>query len=492
MALPNISGKIISGSFWMILMRWSSRLLGIASVIILARILVPEDYGLVAQAVLFSSLLELITQFGFYIAIIRNKNSSVAEYNTVWTLSVLRGLILALVVCLSATFIADFFSEPRIYPLMFVYALVIFINGLMNVGVVDFQKYMQFDKDFRLNISSRLTGFIVTMVIAIIYKSYWAFPLGSLAGAMVKVIVSYTMSAFRPRFTLSDFSNIFNFSKWFFIYESLNAFSTKLDTFLLSKFSSTEALGLYTVSNEISAMPSTEVAMPVARASLPALAQYADNLAEFRKLYTQVLVSVLFIAIPASVGISVLADYIVALALGSNWSDAAIYIKILAFLGITKVNVSCAVAALAAVGRANMLGQYSAIMFAIRLVTMTAGVLLYDAIGLAYGALIASFIGMLLIHHLQQKIQLISFSGMFKGLWRVIVSAGIMWLVLYFLCQQIAQIVPNLSVALVTIGLVLLGGLIYMLSLVSLCSIMDWPEGPEKSYFMTIKKAFAR
>ncbi|WP_019674632.1 lipopolysaccharide biosynthesis protein [Arsukibacterium perlucidum] len=490
MALSELAGKIVTGSLWTVLMRWSSRLLGIISVIILARILLPEDYGLVAKAVLFSSLLELMTQFGFNTALIRNKHATSEQYNTVWTLNILRGLILALAVWGGAGYVADFFSDSRIYPLILVYGVTIFISGLTNVGVVDFHKNMQFDKDFKLIILSRLTSFTVTLAIAVIYRSYWAFPLGTLAGVLVSLFASYLMSPFRPVLSLSAFNSIFNFSKWFFLYESFSALATKFDTFLLSKWGSTEELGLYTVSSEIAGMPSTEIAMPVARASLPALAQHADNLAEFRPLYTQVLISVLFIAIPASVGLSVLADYIVVVVLGSVWAGAAIYIKILAFIGISRVNVACAVSALAAAGRADVLGRYSMLMLTVKCVAMSAGMYWFGAEGLAWGALAASLSGMLLIHKLQSQLQLIAFASLFNGLWRVLVAATVMWLSLYYLSEL--QVIKQLGVTLlVTLTLVFTGVVLYGTVLIMLWLLLGRPDGPERKVVEMITSRFA-
>jgi lipopolysaccharide exporter len=485
MALSELGSKILSGSFWTVLMRWSSRLLGVVSVIILARVLLPEDYGLVAQAVLFSGVLELMTQFGFATALIRNKNATEAQYHTVWTLSLLRGLFLSLLIFGAAGFVSDFFSEPRIYPMILVYALVIFINGFLNVGVVDFQRKMQFDKDFILNMSSRVTAFVVTLTIAMLYRSYWAFPLGTLAGAIVKLAVSYKMSDFKPKLSLNEFQSIFHFSKWFFLYESFSAISTKLDTFLLSKWGSAEELGLYTVSYEISGMPSTEIAMPVARASLPALALKADNIEEFRSLYTQILISILFIAVPACVGLSVLADHIVLLMLGATWAGAALFIKVLAFIGISRVNVACAVSALAAVGKADLLGRYSMIMLVIKALAMVAGMYWQGAFGLAVGALVASIVGMALIHYLQSRLSLVSFSGLWNGLWRVVVSSVVMWSSLYVFSHS--PIIANFSSLFTTIALVLLGVIIYCTVLNLLCFIQRWPDGPEKQTWQLIK-----
>ncbi|SEA58154.1 lipopolysaccharide biosynthesis protein [Alkalimonas amylolytica] len=491
MSEQSLGRKVTSGSLWTLLVRWASRLLGIISVIIIARVLLPEDYGLIAKAIMFSSFIQLMTEFGLLTSLVRNKNSTVDDYNTVWTLSLIRGLLLGLVIAATAGFWAGFFDEPEIYPVIFAYAGVAVFHGVMNVGIVDFQREMRFDREFRFNIAARLSEFLVTVSIALIYKSYWAFPIGSLVGALVKVILSYAMSSFRPRLSLISFEKVFNFSKWFFVYESLKAVSIKLDTFLLSKLSSTESLGLYTVSKEIAGMPSTEIAMPVARASLPALAKLVDEKVAFQKLYTTILASVLFLAIPAAVGLSLLADFVILLLLGPNWAGAAFFLQILAFVGITRVNVACAVSALAAVGRADLLGRYSFYMLIIKSIALTIGIHLNGAEGLVWGVLISSLIGMAVIQLTQRGLGLLNFKLLYAQIWRVLCATLIMVLVL-LLFREIPLIKEFGVVGWLSIPLTLIGVLVYALSLTLLCFLSRWPEGPEKELFNLTLRRFTQ
>ncbi|MDP4528126.1 lipopolysaccharide biosynthesis protein [Alkalimonas delamerensis] len=482
MAEPSLGQKITTGSLWTLLVRWASRLLGIVSVIIIARILLPEDYGLIAKAIMFSTFIQLMTEFGLLTSLVRNKDATVQDYNTVWTLSLIRGWLLGVIIAATAGFWAGFFDEPAIYPVIFAYAAVAVLHGCINVGVVDFQREMRFDREFRFTLTARVVEFLVTVTVAISYQSYWAFPLGSLAGALVKVVLSYWMSRFRPRLSLASFQQVFNFSKWFFVYESLKAVSIKLDTFLLSKLSTTENLGLYTVSKEIAGMPSTEIAMPVARASLPALAKLVDEQLAFRQLYTQILASVLFLAIPAAVGLSLLADHIILLLLGPNWSGAALFLQILAFVGVTRVNVACAVSALSAVGRADLLGRYSFYMLLIKATAMSIGIYLGGAEGLVWGVLLSSLIGMGVIQWIQRGLGLIDFRLLYRQLWRVL-SATVVMVVVVLLLRELPLIADIGLVGWLSIPLALIGALSYALSLFFFCMLSRWPDGPEKALF---------
>ncbi|MCT8125619.1 lipopolysaccharide biosynthesis protein [Alishewanella sp. BS5-314] len=478
--------KILSGSLWILLFRWMSRLLGVVSVIILARVLLPEDYGLIAKALILSSFLEMVTEFGFFTALVRNKKATPQDYNTVWTLCIIRGVFLFTVIMLTAGLMADFFNDERIYPIILVYGVIALLYGFLNVGVVDFHKKMNFNMEFKLNILSRLAEFFTTLFVALVYKTYWAFPLGSLVGMLVKLVTSYIVSNYRPRFSLASLDKIFSFSKWFFVYEAMSALSAKIDVILLSKFSSTETLGLYTISKEISGMPSTEIAMPVARAALPALAELVDDKPGFQKLNVQILSSVLALALPAVIGICLIADYVVLLLLGPNWLGAVVFLQILAFVGISRVSVACAISAVTAIGRADLLGRYSFAMFFVRAAFMAAGILIGEAVGLAWGVLAASLTGMVLMQYIQSSLGIMSVKSLFLASWRVVLAALLMAAVLG--AAMFSPLVSDTGLGgWMALPLTALGILVYGLSLLLLCKLSNWPDGPE-TYLLTLLK----
>ena len=155
----SIGDRIATGAFWTVGMRLSIRALGVVSVIILARILVPEDFGIVAKAAMIASVLEMIMEFGLDAALIHNRKATSAHYDTVWTIHVIRGSVIALILVALAKPAAVFFHEPVLSVILLFYALSSFINGLHNVGVVDFRKNLEFDRDFRFSLYHKTVEF---------------------------------------------------------------------------------------------------------------------------------------------------------------------------------------------------------------------------------------------------------------------------------------------------------------------------------------------
>ena len=192
-------------------MRWTDRLVGIVSTLILARLLVPEDFGIVAQASLVIGLLRVLTDLGVHIALIQNTNAETSHYNTAWTIRLLQFVVISLVLFFAAPVAGDYFGDVRVVAVLQVMTLQLLLSGFSNIGVVNFQKEMRFGLDFRYVFTKRMLGFVTTIVVAAIVHSYWAMVLGTLVSSAAGLVLSYTMHPMRPRLDLSRFSEIFRY-----------------------------------------------------------------------------------------------------------------------------------------------------------------------------------------------------------------------------------------------------------------------------------------
>ena len=489
--MRSIGDKIASGAFWTVGMRFSIRLLGIVSIIILARILVPEDFGIVAKAAMISSFLELVTTFGLEAALIQNQSATAAHYDTVWTLHALRGATIGMVLAVLAYPASQFFHEPALNSILYFYALVSVIRGTVNVGTVDFRKKLEFDKDFRFNLYRKLAGFVATVIVAYVWRSYWAFVAGVLAASITALTTSFAMSAYRPRFSLSEWRSLFQFSKWMFAFGIISSISTKLDTFILGRLSTTEGLGQYTVANEISGSASTEIAMPIARATMPGLAKVNNDPEQFRMIYTTSMLVLLFIAVPAGVGVSALAEDITSVVLGSKWSAATPLIQILAFFGVARAVFAVSTSAYMSSGRVDILAKLSVVNLIMRIAFLGGGYYLGGILGLAWGVLGAALLQMLITLVTQHHIGLLELAKFVTQIWRVLVAAALMF-------AGVRLALPAFDVFAATwpvvalLAEVVLGAAIYAFALVVLW-LLSWNrQGPEVIVFNYLKQRLSR
>ncbi len=184
---------MIVGSSWTILIRWASRLLGIVSLAICARILTPADYGLVSMAMVVVGFSAILVEFGIDASLIRTQSPSSALYNTAWSLRIIQGMIIASIVFLAAPVASFFYKDPRVMPIMFAVGTAGLIGSLQNIYVVNFRKSLNFGLDFVFSFIPRFSSFLAAVSAVVILESYWGLVIGICVYELARTVTSYVM-----------------------------------------------------------------------------------------------------------------------------------------------------------------------------------------------------------------------------------------------------------------------------------------------------------
>jgi O-antigen/teichoic acid export membrane protein len=314
-------------------MRWGIRLIGLASVVVLARILRPEDFGILAMAMLVTGLLESLSDLGVAMMLIREPNASTVDLNTAWTLRILQGLLLGMLVALMAVPAALYFREPRITAVIYLCALALAIVSFENIGVVLIRKELDFAKDFRYQVILKLLSVAVTVSLAVSLRSYWALALAQPVSAAANVGLSYLISSYRPRLCLKSYRRFLGFSANVVLANVARFLTNKADVFLVGSIGTSAQMGFYNVASELSSMPSRELTQSVGRALFPSLAKLKNDRADVLKTFLRVIGSVAALCIPIGCGLWVVADDFVRVVLGEQWEAASRLISYLAIYG---------------------------------------------------------------------------------------------------------------------------------------------------------------
>lgn len=322
--------SVIKGAILTVSMRWTDRLIGFVSTLILARLLTPEDFGIIAMASLVVGLVDAFLALGVHVALIQNHNADEAHYNTAWTLRLAQLGIAAVLIFLAAPYAAVYFNDPRIIPVLRFMAVGMLLMGIENIGIVSFQKEMRFGMDFRFAFLKRIAAFVITIAAAWVLQNYWALVIGNLAGRTVGVILSYQMHAMRPRFSLEKVKEIFSVSQWMLMSSIAAYLNRSLDNMLVGRHENATVVGGYTLANEISAMPTTEVLAPLNRVLFPAFVEAKHNLDELKRLYLLAQGVQSLIGMAAGVGLALVANEAVAILLGDKWTFVVPFVQILA------------------------------------------------------------------------------------------------------------------------------------------------------------------
>ncbi len=176
--------ELAVGSAWMIGMRWAIRGVGLLSTVILARLLSPDDFGVIAMAMVAVAILQVFTQSGVDLALLRAETPQREHYDAAWTLEIIQGAALAAVLFLTAPLVAGQFEDPRVTQVIRILSFAALIGGFQNIGVVNFRRNLDFRREFQFGVYKKLSSFTVT--------GYWRHALARAAAS------ASTLASSRP------------------------------------------------------------------------------------------------------------------------------------------------------------------------------------------------------------------------------------------------------------------------------------------------------
>jgi O-antigen/teichoic acid export membrane protein len=328
-----ILARTATAAGWTVGWRMFTRAIGLCSTLILARLLTPADFGLVALATGFASSLDELSQVGVDDALMRIKAPRRALYDAAFTIDMLRGLATAALLLAVARPVAAFFNDPRLADVLFAVAAGTAIVGCHNVGTIDFRRDLQFHKEFRLYVLPRLAQVAVTLALAAVFRSYWALVAGILTGRIGVVLYSYVLHPLRPRPSLSAWRELAGFSAWSWVLSLIALVRDRTDAFFVGRALDARAVGVFSVGMEIGSLPTTELVSPLAAAAFAGFAAARHEGAGAGENWLRVVGAVAAVTVPAGLGVSLLADPLVRLALGLGWLQAIPVIEVAGAVG---------------------------------------------------------------------------------------------------------------------------------------------------------------
>lgn len=319
----SLRSSMLHGAAWMFVMRMSVRFIGLVNTMILARLLAPEDFGLVAMAMIVVAFVDAFNDMGLDMALIRERDLPYSRYKTAWTLSVVMGAVNASLLAYAAPFVADFYEDSRLEHLMYAMALLPLINGMNNPRVADFRREMMFSKDFKHQIVSRLSAFPVAVIAAFVLQSYWALVIGMLANGIASLVVGYVMRPFLPTPSLVGWRKLLGFSIWVQIRSVGLVLASRFDQLVIGKTLDAGDVGGYRISQEIADMGTVEAILPLGRALLPGYSALQESESRRRQAFLMALSGYAVLALAIGGGMFCLSDEVIGVLLGPKWTEFA-------------------------------------------------------------------------------------------------------------------------------------------------------------------------
>jgi lipopolysaccharide exporter len=272
--------RVAAGAGWLYAYRWVERLLDFLSIVVLARLLAPDDFGLVAIAASLVTIVEGLSAFDVDRALIRSREDDRALYDTAWTLSALRGLVAAL--CMVG--VSAFVTDARLSSVLQVLAMGPVVNGLRNPTFVTFERELVYSKLATLTLVAKVLSVGVMLGVAITTRNYWALVVGQIVYVSTGAVLSYALRPYRPTWSLARFPTLFAFSGWLSLTSLVTALSMETDKIIVGWLLGVRDAGLYFMVQRVGVLPTQELLSPLQRHAVPrASARWAAEPARLRR-----------------------------------------------------------------------------------------------------------------------------------------------------------------------------------------------------------------
>lgn len=315
--------KNIVAAYFSAVTKLLQKVIGLVSTLFLARLLTPEDFGLVSLVWLIIMFTEAFAESGAEDYIIQKETIDNTDLNTAWTLNVMLKSGVMLLVVGASPLIASYYDEPQLVHAIVALSVVVIVSSLRNPHMIVLLRERDYKPSFKIGIISKIFGVFATITSAFLFRNFWALIIGHLTSASVRIVLTYLWFDYRPTFTLNKVKEQFNFSQWLLARNIFGYCRSQFDTFLVSTTYGVATLGGYHVSKYVSRLPASDGIVPLMS---PLLASFSNVQADIEKLKYQVVFSLIILfalLIPIGSFMYTNADVLSLILLGEQWVSYA-------------------------------------------------------------------------------------------------------------------------------------------------------------------------
>lgn len=334
-----LAERVLHSGFWATLLNVFDRGLQLTKTAVLARLLLPADFGVYGIAILSIGALRRFSKVGFDSALIQHEKENIDEYlDTAWVVKLVRGIVLFAILFVSAPAVARTFDQPRVELVVRAVGIVALLDGAANPAIVYFRKELEFHKQFAYQISGTLIATGVAIGTGLLLENVWALVYGLIAGSATQLVVSHLIADHRPSFTFARkyARELFGFGKWILLLEIVVWLATEGDDAFVGWYLSAGALGLYQLAFRFSNAPATEVTHVISAVTFPAYAKLQDDGERLRRAFSKTIEVTFLLAIPVSVGTFLISPAFTRVILGEKWLPMLPALQVMIFAGFAR------------------------------------------------------------------------------------------------------------------------------------------------------------
>ena len=431
------------------------------TIIILARLLSPSDFGLIGMVMVVIGFVGLFKDLGTSAAVIQRKGVSEELLSSIFWVNVAFGVLAMVVLFVLSPLAASLYHEPRLTPLLGVLSLTVFISGLSVLQQAILERDLAFHTLAKVEISAIACGSVVAVGLAMLGAGVWSLVYQSLTVTLVTTVLLWVSSAWRPKmiFCWTEVKLVSSYSLNLTGFNIFNYFARNADYLLIGRFLGAQDLGYYTLAYRIMLYPLQSISAVIGRVMFPVYSQIQDDDVMFRRVYLNVAGGIALITFPMMLGLMALSGPFVLTAFGSQWRPVVLLLMIFAPVGLAQSIGTTVGAIYQAKGRTDWMFRWGVAAGILVIIAFVIG-LQWGIVGVAAAYAIITVILSYPSFAIPFRLINVRFSELGAVLWRPFLSSLLMLGLLLVLRAALSTDLPSRW----TLGILVSTGIIVYLS----------------------------
>jgi O-antigen/teichoic acid export membrane protein len=393
-SVSSLKQRTIAGLGWSSAAHVGHQAVQFALGILLARLLTPEDFGLLGMVILFSGFARLFAEFGFSSALVQRAEITDVHKSSIFWVNLLIGLVLGGLFFSLAPHIAAFYDVPPLRHISQAVSATFLISAFGIVPRALLQRQMAFDRLARVEMSAAVASGALAVLLAFLGFGVWSLVIQSLTAAALTAALAFFASRWVPAFSYSGAAvrELLGYSANLFTFNFVNYWSRNADSLLVAKMIGSTALGVYARAYSFMLLPITQILSVAGRVIFPTLSSIQEDRARVRRIFLRVLRMVTLLTAPMMVGLFVVADDFVLALLGSKWAAVIPVLQILSAVGILQALCNPVGWIYQSQGRTDLLARWGLASSSVIVLAVFLGALIGTVEAVAWAYLVANVI----------------------------------------------------------------------------------------------------
>lgn len=378
------------GVIWTALQKYSVMLATFVSDIVLARLLLPSDFGCVEMLVIFILLAETIVNGGFGAALIQKKRPTQDDYSTIFIWNFLVAIIIYVVLYFSAPAIARFYGINSLSQILRVQGLILFIYVFNIIQYSILKKQLRFKAISIVTVIGSFISLVVAIVMAYVGCGVWALVARNLVMAGVTALIFWFYVKWRPSwyFSWKSFRELFSFGFYIFLSNLVTSFSAKIQSLLIGRVFNANVMGYFSKASGTENQASTSISQIMAQITYPLYAEVQDDLVALGNMVKRISTTLAYLSFPMMFVLMLVAKPLFVLLYSSKWLPSVPYFQVLCFAGLGTCLQSVNFYTISAIGKSKITFKWTMIKRIIGIGLIVGGLALWGMKGILLGTVL--------------------------------------------------------------------------------------------------------